>query len=123
MSRKKNQDKIIRVRFSDVWTMMFGNSYKPWEMQLEEYLLMLKRKGELDDYLEVTVSDSKWIGWGGLKWCSEENFQHQLNREGCQSNEPDNPNPRLYKEMVFYRDSSVTAKVNKMFENLKANIY
>lgn len=123
MPKKKSNDKIIRVKFTDDWTMMFGNSYKPWEMQLEEYLLILKRKGELDDYMDVTVSDSKWVDWGGLKWCAEENFQHQLNREGCQSDEPDNLNPRKYEEMVFYRDSSVTKKVNKMFDNLKANIY
>lgn len=123
MPRKKQEDKIIRVQFSDGWTMMFGNSYKPWTMQLEEYLFMLKRKGELNDYLEVTVSDSPWIGWGGLKWCSEGDFQNQLNREDRQSNEPDNPNPRQYNEMRFYKDSAVTRKVNQMFENLKVNIY
>lgn len=123
MPRKKQEDKIVRVKFSDVRTMMFGNSYKPWTMQLEEYLFMLKRKGELDDYIDVTVSDSQWVGWGGLKWCPEKDFQHQLNREGCQSDEPDNHNPRQYKEMEFYRDNSVTRKVNKMFDNLKANIY
>lgn len=120
MSRK---NKIVRVRFNESWIMMFGNSYKPWEMQLEEYLFILKRKDELDTYEEVTVSDSPWIGWGGLKWCSEDNFQQQLNREGCQSNDPDNPNPRQYSQMVFYRDAKVTRKVNKMFENLMANIY
>ena len=123
MSRKKKEDKIIRLRFSDDWVMMFGNSYKPWEMQLEEYLFILKRDGEFDDYLEVEVSNDAWIGWGGLKWCSEEKFQKQLDREGCQSDEPNNPNPRQYSEMRFYKDASTTRKVNKMFENLKENIY
>lgn len=119
--RKKNF--IVRIRFNENRTMLFGNSYKPWEMQLDEYLFLLKRRGELEDFLEVSVSDSEWIGWGGLKWCPEENFQHQLNREGCQSDEPDNPNPRQYKDMVFYRNSSITNKVNQKFENLKANRY
>ncbi len=122
MPRKKS-DKIIRVCFSNNQTMMFGNSYKPWEMQLEEYLLMLKRNDELDDFEDVTISDSPWISWGGLKWCSEDNFQHQLNREGCQSSEEDNPNPRQYEQMHFLRDVEVVEKVRKMFENLKANIY
>lgn len=119
--RKKNF--IVRIRFNENRTMLFGNSYKPWEMQLDEYLFLLKRRGELEDFLEVSVSDSEWIGWGGLKWCPEENFQHQLNREGCQSDEPDNPNPRQYKDMVFYRNSSITNKVNQKFENFKANRY
>jgi len=123
MPRKKEENKIVRIKFSEDWTMMFGNSYKPWEIQLEEYLFLLKEKKELDTFEEVTVSDNKWVGWGGLKWCPETNFQQQLNREGCQSNEPDNPYPRLYAEMVFYEDSTVTNKVNKMFVNLKANIY
>lgn len=122
MSRKK-KDKIIKLKFNNEWIMMFGNSYKPWEMQLEEYLFILLRNGELDDYEEVTVSDNPWVGWGGLKWCKQDKFQNQLNREGSQSNEPDNPNPRQYNEMVFYKDVAVTKKVNKMFDNLKANIY
>ncbi|MGF7535034.1 hypothetical protein AAGG74_15295 [Bacillus mexicanus] len=40
----KKQGKIIRVRFSADWTMMFGDSYKPWEIQLEEYLSLIKTK-------------------------------------------------------------------------------
>lgn len=119
----KKQGKIIRVRFSDDWTMMFGDSYKPWEIQLEEYLSLLKQKGKLNGYLDVSVSNNKWISWGGLKWCSEENFQQQLNREGCQFNDPDNPHPRKYKEMSFYKDGTVTRKVNKLFEKLSKNLY
>jgi len=119
----KQRNKIVRVQFTDELTMMFGSSYKDWEDQFSEYLLMLKRLNQLDGYLEVTASDDKWVGWGGLKWCSEENFQHQLNREGCQSSDPDNPNPRQYSEMSFYRDSAVTKKVNKLFDNFRNNIY
>ncbi|MGR5875599.1 spore protein H [Bacillus pacificus] len=71
----------------------------------------------------VTVSDSKWISWGGLKWCPEERFQHHLNREGCQSDELDNPNPRQYKDMNFYEDITITRKVNKAVSNYKKGIY
>lgn len=119
----KKKERIIRVKFNESNVMMFGNSYKPWDMQMDEYLWLLKRNGELGSFEEVTVSDSAWVGWGGLKWCPEEDFQHQLNREGCQSSELDNSNPRQYKDMIFYRDSTVTKKVNKMFENYHANIY
>lgn len=123
MARKKQEDKIVRVRFSESWVMMFGNSYKPWEMQLNEYLIFLKQKGEAPTIEDVHVSDSNWISWGGLKWCSEDNFQNQLNREGCQLADPDNPNPRQYKDMRFYEDSAVTIKVNKMLSSILAGIY
>ncbi|WP_260857538.1 hypothetical protein [Bacillus thuringiensis] len=46
-------------------------------------------------------------------------MQHQLNREGCQSNEEDNPNPRNYNEMQFYSDVTVSEKVNKLIEKYK----
>lgn len=35
-------NKTVRVTFSDR-VMMFGNSYKPWEMQYDEYVWMCKR--------------------------------------------------------------------------------
>nr|MCX3323194.1 spore protein H [Bacillus paranthracis] len=79
---RKQKNKIVRVQFNEGHVKMFGNSYKPWEMQFDEYLWLLKQEGKLDDVEQVTVSDSEWISFGGLKWCSEERFQHLLNREG-----------------------------------------
>jgi hypothetical protein len=122
MPRKK-KNSIVRVHFAKNKTMMFGNSYKPWEMQLAEYLMIQKRNDTLEDVADVTVSDSSWVSWGGLKWCSEDNFQQQLNREGCQSSDEDNPKPRQYVQMIFYRNTEMMEKVNKMIEDLKANIY
>lgn len=119
----KKKEKIVRVKFNETQVMMFGDSYKPWTLQLDEYLWLLKRNGELEGFEEVMISDDSWIDWGGLKWCPEGKFQHQLNREGCQESEPDNPTPRQYKEMTFYRDSFVSSQVKKIFENLHANIY
>lgn len=113
-------EQIIRVKFNEKHVMLFGNSNKPWSVQLGEYLWLLMWNDELEYFEEVTVSDSAWVSGGGLeglKWCLEKDFQHQLNREGCQSSEPDNPNPRQYKDMHFYSDSSVTKKVNKMLGN------
>lgn len=120
---RKQKDKIVRVQFAENHVMMFGNSYKAWEEQMDEYLWLLKRDGELHSVKRVTVSDSKWISWGGLKWCPEERFQHHLNREGCQSDELDNPNPRQYKDMNFYEDITITRKVNKAVSNYKKGIY
>lgn len=122
MARKQG-NKIVRVQFNEGHVMMFGNSYKPWEMQFDEYLWLLKRNNELPSIEQVTVSDSEWVSFGGLKWCPEEKFQHQLNREGCQDSEPDNPNARQYKEMTFYKDASTTRKVNKAVSNYKQGIY
>ena len=104
---------IVRVKFSEGFTMMFGNSYKPWYMQFEEYAWRC-REGLPEKAESVEVSDSEWIEWGGLKWCHEDNFQHQLNREGCQHDEPDNPNPRQYSEMTFRKSAYITKKVNQM---------
>ncbi|MGR5928607.1 hypothetical protein ACT7C2_13770 [Bacillus pacificus] len=44
---RKQKDKIVRVQFAENHVMMFGNSYKAWEEQLDEYLWLLKRDGEL----------------------------------------------------------------------------
>lgn len=123
MAGKQKSHVIIRLKFNEEWTMLFGNSYKTWEMQLKEYLLLLKRKQKLESYSEVTVSDNAWIAWGGLKWCEENDFQNQLDREGRQSNEAANENARQYSNMEFYQDRVVTEKVNKLFDNILSGIY
>lgn len=89
---------------------LFGNSYKHWTTQMVEYTYRTyghKTKGwRYEDVegrvLEVEKSLSKWVGWGGLKWIEESIFQtEELNREGCQPGEPDNPKPRQYKDFKF----------------------
>lgn len=107
------RDKIVRVTF-DERTMMFGNSYKPWKLQLDEYLLVKRMANETLTLENVEVSDAKWIEFGGLKWCPEDKFQQHLNREGCQSDEPNNPNPRKYSEMKFYEDEKITKQVRDL---------
>ena len=90
--------------------MLFGDSYKTWYDQFDEY--WWKNKSKLSKPINVEVSKSMWQSWGGLKWCSSEHFQEKLNREGCQTeNEPDNPNPRQYKDMKFAYNKRVTKKV------------
>jgi hypothetical protein len=121
-SRKK-KDRIVRVSFNNGYTMMFGNSYKPWEMQFEEYLLMLRNSKKDLSISNVEVSDEPWVAWGGLKWCPSESFQEQLNREGCQSDEPDNQNPRQYNLMRFYIDEQTLLSVKEKVSNISRGIY
>lgn len=110
---------IVRITFDKDLTMMFGDSYKPWTMQFDEFSWTYKN--ELREIKSVEVSSSKWVGWGGLKWCPEEDFQKQLNREGCQSGDPDNPKPRQYKDMSFCFDSKADKITRLIFEDCKNN--
>jgi hypothetical protein len=91
-------------------TMMFGNSYKNWGEQFREYCFIFKPI----EIIQVETSPEKWIGWGGLKWCNESEFQHELSREGCQQNDQDNPKPRKYHYMKFNRNQIVENIANKI---------
>lgn len=108
-------EKIVRVTFSDS-VMLFGNSYKPWCLQFDEYVRLQKRNGNRVQLERVESSQSKWIAFDGLKWCPESKFQQQLNREGCQADDPDNPTPRQYSEMVFKDDLKDFTKAKKLIE-------
>lgn len=108
-------NKTVRVTFSDK-VMMFGNSFKPWEMQFNEYIWMRRNNGSPVELIKVETSHSKWVSWGGLKWCPEERFQHQLNREGCQDSEQDNPKPRKYDEMNFMQNARAFKKAKELLQ-------
>lgn len=113
--------KIVRVTFEDR-IILFGNSYKPWIVQFDEYALLCQRDGEKLRVVKVEVSNSNWVSWGGLKWCPEDKFQHQLNREGCQYDDMDNLNPRKYGEMNFYDNKNTTKDVRALLAiNLHAS--
>lgn len=102
---------IVKITFDDGKIMMFGNSYKNWDEQFEEYIRIVKSKP-----VKFETAKDEWIGWGGLKWCREEDFQHELNREGCQYNEEDNPSPRKFEDMVFVENRLVRNKVIKILK-------
>jgi hypothetical protein len=83
---------IIKILLQDnttgeMYTMMFGNSYKRWQSQYSEYMRMAYSKTDrsrICDRVRVVrawYSLSKWIGYGGLKWCSSEEFQGELDDE------------------------------------------
>ena len=98
---------ITRGDKNDV--ILTGTSYKPWWQQAQEYIYrtygsktMGWRFQDIEDLdIEVEKSHSSWVGWGGLKWCGEDEIQEELNREGCQDGEPDNPRPRKYINFNF----------------------
>jgi len=108
---------IVKIKFSEDVTMMFGESYKPWHMQFSEWFWWYKKKDI--NLISVETTSSKWIGWGGLKWCEETMFQDQLDREGCQEDDSDNPNPRQYNQMKFKNNAVVIAKVRKIIRDYK----
>lgn len=109
---------IIRITFDDGSVMLFGNSYKPWTMQFDEYMWILKRNFIKIKPIKFESCKDKWIGWGGLKWCPENLFQEQLNREYCQEYEPDNLKPRQYKKMRFVENNIIK---NTAFKIIKQN--
>lgn len=97
-------------------TILFGTSYKNYLDQIKDFFYRTQKwidhvPHPVYEIISIEASNSKWKSWGGLKWCVEENFQHELNREGCQQNDPDNPNPRQYSEMEFKKNYYVDARV------------
>jgi hypothetical protein len=107
---------IVKIKFNDDLTMLFGDSYKKWYVQLEEFIWYVL-KDRKSKPLEITYSNSDWKSFGGLKWCSGDKFQEQLNREGCQNDDEDNPNPRQYSEMQFNEATPfIKNKIMRLFK-------
>ncbi len=104
---------IVKITFSDLddkeSTMLFGNSYKNWFTQFEEYLYRTIKwwnakeilSCDIYEIIDVQKTSDKWIGYGGLKWCCELDFQAELNSEakGLKWVEA-----RQYKDMNFSFD-------------------
>ena len=118
---------IARVTFLDKndkeYKMLFGDSYKTWDAQLKEYIGQHVKwwdsgtimQCDIQSIVKVEISLWDWISFGGLKWCSHETFQQELNREGCQENEPDNLHPRKYSDIESSFDNAFLRKVKIMF--------
>lgn len=110
---------IIKIKFKqnkDTFTMLFGNSYKQWQEQYRDFVRMFTDiDGEVPEPVRYWQSKSDWKGFGGLKWCEAEHFQQELNREGVQHDEPDNPSPRQYSTMFFKEltEGEFNQKLNK----------
>ena len=97
-------------------TMLFGSSYKSYLEHIEDFFYRTQKWINNCPYptyevISIKLSKSEWKSWGGLKWCEEKDFQHELNREGVQQGEPDNPNPRQYSDMKFVQEYYHSAKI------------
>lgn len=75
---RRRGDLTIRATWPDGLRMMFGNSYRKWWDQLGEYCRMQNRGRP-----SIEVANEPWIGFGGLKWCSWEDFQEELDTESA----------------------------------------
>jgi len=67
---------IVRITFDKDHVMLFGDSYKKWHQQLRIYIFEFK----IFDYKKIECSTNKWPSYGGLKWCSAENFRSELKK-------------------------------------------
>lgn len=106
---------IVEIEFFDKegtpWKMLFGNNpnWRNWDGELQQYFWENIKwwdetrcmKREIYGIGKMRVSKSRWMAWGGLKWCHPDKFQAQLDREGCQQSDPDNPRPRQFRKMKF----------------------
>ena len=67
----------IKAKFPSGRVMLFGDSYKRWWTQMYEHCRDIREQPT-----EIQVSKSKWISFGGLKWCEESRLQYELDEEG-----------------------------------------
>jgi len=67
----------IKATFQNGTTMLFGDSYKRWWTQLAEYCGTYRKEQP-----SVRISREPWISFGGLKWCSPDQFRVELIQEG-----------------------------------------
>ena len=67
----------IKATFPDGSVMLFGDSYRRWFDQLAEYCHHYKLPRP-----RVVKCSAKWIGFGGLKWCSVDHLHEALKEEG-----------------------------------------
>ena len=75
---RRRGDLTVRATWPDGLRMMFGNSYRKWWDQLDEYCRCQKLGRPA-----IEVSNEPWIGYGGLKWCPWEDLQEQLDIEAA----------------------------------------
>jgi len=67
----------VKVTFMGGHEMLFGNSYRDWDDQLNEYCSTFNHVP-----VRIVSSHSPWVSFGGLKWCEPSQLQQQLDDEG-----------------------------------------
>ena len=66
----------IKATFPDGTIILCGDSYKRWWEQLSEYCRYEKKS-----HPSVEKCYAKWIGYGGLKWCTLDYLPTALQEE------------------------------------------
>ena len=111
---------IVRIKLKDINNeesiMLFGDSYKNYLDHLKDFfyrdqIWINNLPHPIYSISSIERSKAEWKSWGGLIWCEEKDFQKELNREGCQPNDPDNPHPRQYSKMKFETNQSTINKI------------
>lgn len=74
----------VKVEFSnndsvgEKFTLVFGDSYKTWKMQLQEYLWRRRNNSDVGVTIEnIYLSHSRFTQ-DGLKWCTLEAYAKEL---------------------------------------------
>ena len=76
----------VQVNFKtedEEYTMVFGDSYKKWREQLQEYIWQLNHNKTAFKIGEIYLSHSRFVQTG-LKWCTLETYQEELRAIGDQ---------------------------------------
>jgi len=74
----------VQVNFvtdTEEYTMIFGDSYKTWRQQLQEYIWQLNAHSTAFTIHEMYLSHSRFRQ-DGLKWCTVEEYALELAEEG-----------------------------------------
>jgi hypothetical protein len=66
----------IKATFPDGTVMLFGDSYRKWISQLQEFCSHFEMPRP-----EVVKCSAKWIAYGGIKWCPENDLALALEEE------------------------------------------
>lgn len=107
----REKSELVKQGKPETFVMLFGNSYKKWQTQFAEFAFRYytprgegwDRKYIAGNIVGGAKSMSKWIGYGGLKWCPEEEFQKELDAEyEGQKSKIEWNGPRQYSKMDFY---------------------
>tara|TARA_R110000851_G_C12713886_1_gene527633 strand:- start:88 stop:525 length:438 start_codon:yes stop_codon:yes gene_type:complete len=116
---------IVKITFKDLenkeFTMLFGNSYKHWFTQFEEFINDRIRWWDSNDCIkcdvykitDVSKATDDWKGFGGLKWCDVSSFQDELNEEAKGKGFK---KARHYQDMYFAYNKSAFYKTRALLK-------
>jgi hypothetical protein len=89
---------------TETWSMLFGDSYKSWSLQFQEYLWNCRRGKKFFTVENVSVcKNEKWLA-NGLKRCEVSEYQNELDEAGVN---------RKFEHFEFTQNSKIEREVRK----------